>query len=205
MESITYEKRGSIPLVWNLEVEGCPHFEVEGVALVHNSTTFKHSNTKRFKLLKPYLPYFKRRYIMTGTPSPNGLLDLFGQVYLLDLGAALSPYITHYRATYFFCRDRFGWNWTLNPGADKLIQKQIAHLMYRPDVKDFKEPIAQDNVIRVELPPKARKIYDELETQLITTLEKTKVVTARTLLTQQWIAPEKVFFKRAERWRYRRI
>lgn len=148
------------------------------ILVVDESTTFKHSNTKRFKLLKPFLPYFKRRYIMTGTPSPNGLLDLFGQVYLLDLGAALSPYVTHYRATYFFCRDRFGWNWTLNPGADKLIHKQIAHLMYRPDVKDFKEPIAQDNVIRVELPPKARKIYDELETQLITTLEKTKIVTA---------------------------
>src|ERR1039458_1274461 len=157
-------------LAWLLRDKKWFHQKIKpDILIVDESTTFKHSNTKRFKLLKPFLPYFKRRYILTGTPSPNGLLDLFGQVYILDLGAALSPYITHYRATYFNCADRFGWNWRLNAGAEKLIQKQIAHLMYRPDVKTFKEPVAQDNVIRVELPPKARRIYDELESQLITT------------------------------------
>src|ERR1039458_1502897 len=49
--------------------------------VVYESTRFKHSNTEQFKILKDQLSKFKRRVILTGTPAPNGLLDLFGQIY----------------------------------------------------------------------------------------------------------------------------
>jgi len=145
------------------------------VLIVDESSKFKHANTQRFKLVKPFLPQFKRRYIMTGTPNPNGYLDLFGQIYLLDLGAALSPYYSHYRNTYFYSVDKFGWKWNLMPGADQLIQRQIKPLILCLDDKDYiKLPRfvgtagdATEHQIRVELPPDARRIYDQLEEDMI--------------------------------------
>jgi SNF2 family DNA or RNA helicase len=61
-------------------------WKLPDMLIIDESTKFKHTRTKRFKLLKTMLPAFKRRYILTGTPAPNGLLDLFGQIYILDLG-----------------------------------------------------------------------------------------------------------------------
>src|SRR4030095_2018396 len=69
--------------------------------IVDESTKFKDSQTHRFKALRKVIPHFKRRYILTGTPSPNGLLDLFGQIYILDVGNSLGRFITHYKNEYF--------------------------------------------------------------------------------------------------------
>lgn len=65
--------------------------------VVDESTKFKDSQTQRFKALRQILHNFQRRYVLTGTVMPNGLLDLFGQIYILDLGHTLGRYITHYR------------------------------------------------------------------------------------------------------------
>jgi len=143
--------------------------------VIDESSSFKHANTQRFKLLKPFLPQFKRRYILTGTPNPNGYLDIFGQIYILDLGGALSPYYSHYRNNYFYAVDKFGWKWNLMPGADQLIQRQIKPLILCLDDKDYiKLPafvgVAGDpteHQIKVELPPAARKTYDQLEEDMI--------------------------------------
>lgn len=179
VDSVTYEERGSVPLVWNLEVENCPHFEVEGIALVHNSSKFKHTRTQRFKMLKPALPTFDYRFILTGSPNPNGYLDLFGQVYILDMGAALGSYITHYRTTYFVPSGYGGYTWKLQEGGEDRIHKKLKPLVLRLDAADYiKMPKLMPNVIRVDLPAKARKVYDELEDGMITELDSGSVVTA---------------------------
>jgi len=71
----------------------------------------KNGRTQRMKALKPYLGRFKRRLGLTGSPAANGLLDLFSEVYALDLGARLGPYLTHYRNTYFTPCGFQGYDW----------------------------------------------------------------------------------------------
>ncbi len=86
-------------LQWLFKTMGAgPLFDI---LVVDESTSFKHTNTLRFKVLKPHLKKFKYRWVLTGTPMSNGYLDLFGQVYISDLGVCLGSYITHYKRKYF--------------------------------------------------------------------------------------------------------
>ena len=148
------------------------------VLVADESTRFKHTNTKRFKLLKPWLPRFRRRYALTGTPAPNGLMDLFGQSYILDLGGALGRYITHFRNSYFDRTGFGGFEWRLRPGAEKQIYEKLKPLVLRLAAEDYlKLPPLVTNDVFVELPPEARKAYDQMEALLITEV-KGKVVTA---------------------------
>lgn len=147
--------------------------------VVDESTKFKHTNTKRFKLLKQFLDRFRRRYILTGTPAPNGLLDLFGQIYILDLGNALGRFITHYRLLYFDSVGYGGFTWIPKKGAEERIYAKLAPLVLRMDAADYLElPPLISNRIEVELPPEARKIYDAMENLLITAVENETVTAA---------------------------
>jgi len=139
------------------------------ILVVDESTKFKHTRTRRFKAIKPILKKFKRRYILTGTPAPNGLMDLFGQVYVLDQGAALGQYITHYRMMYFEPVGPF--DWVPKSGAAAQIQQRISHLALYLGDDELDLPELVENVVWVDLPPKARKIYDELEKELFSELE----------------------------------
>lgn len=141
--------------------------------VVDESTFFKHTNRVRYQMLKDILDLFSRRYILTGTPVPNGLLDLYGQIYLLDHGRSLGPFFTRYRAEHFV---PYGYGWQIIEGEEKKIQDKIKHLALRMDAKDFldiKEPII--NVIRVDLPAKARKLYDDMENLLFADLDSGRV------------------------------
>lgn len=151
---------------------------------IDESTNFKACNTKRFKLLKRNLHIFKRRTILTGTPSPNGLMDLFSQIYILDDGASLGSYITHYRNSYFFPAGFGGYDWKLNPGAEKQIQEKIKPLVMRLEAKDYLElPELIENNIWVELPPDARKHYDKMEEEMLIKLKKGDIVAANAAAT----------------------
>ena len=88
-------------LKWFFAAKGLEKIKAD-MLVIDESTKFKDYSTARFKLLKPVLPLFKRRIILTGEPAPNGYMDLFGQCYIMDLGASLGRFITHYRAQYFF-------------------------------------------------------------------------------------------------------
>jgi superfamily II DNA or RNA helicase len=68
------------------------------VLVVDESSKFKNPGSKRFKLLKQYLDRFPRRYILTGTFAPNGLMDVFSQQYIMDTGTTFGGYITHFRS-----------------------------------------------------------------------------------------------------------
>lgn len=147
--------------------------------IVDESTRFKHTNTMRFRLLRPWLKEFRRRYILTGSPAPNGLMDLFGQAYLLDMGAALGPYITNFRNTYFDSTGYGGYTWVPKEGAEEAIYKRLAPLMLRMKATDYLDlPPVIYNTIEVELPPAARKVYRQMEKLLLAEVEGGMVVAA---------------------------
>ena len=141
--------------------------------VIDELTKFKHTKGVRFKLLKQVLKTFQRRWGLTGTPAPNGLIDLFGQMYVLDLGNALGQYITHYRMKYFINPDGQGWKWVLQPGAAERIYERIRPMAMRASAEDHLElPEIVPLKIFVDLPPKVRDLYDELEDDLIAKIEQ---------------------------------
>lgn len=140
---------------------------------------FKHVNTIKYKAIKLALSTFSRRWGLTGSPAPNGLIDLFGQCYVLDQGRTLGEYITQYRNKYFLPSHN-GFGWIIRKGAEQEIYERISPLVLRMAANDYLDmPLLIENNIMVDLPPKIREIYDHLEDDLIAKLED-KVVTAAT-------------------------
>jgi SNF2 family DNA or RNA helicase len=137
---------------------------------------FKHHTTGRFKGLKHVLHTFSRRWGLTGSPSSNGLMDLFGQCYVLDMGNALGPYITKFREEFFY-PDKYGYNWTLKPGAEERIYQRIEPLMLSMGYEHLDMPEKIENVITVQLPDAVRDIYVGLEKDFITAIDQ-RLVTA---------------------------
>ena len=153
------------------------------ILVVDELTKFKNAQSGRFKILKSALHLFGRRWGLTGSPAANGLLDLFGQCYVLDMGKALGQYISHYRSTYFVPTfDGFGYD--LLEGSEERIYDRVAPLILRIGVDDHPD---MPGVLPVErwgvLPPEARRVYDELEEDMFTKLGDGRKVTATTAST----------------------
>lgn len=171
-------------LAWLFTKVGQDRFDV---LVIDESTAFKHTNTARFKMLRGFLPGFRRRWILTGTPSPNGLMDLFGQIYILDLGNALGRFITQYRNNFFIPTGYGGYDWSPQEGAEARIYKRIEPLVLRMDEKDYLElpPLIgalvrskRPNIIQIKMPEAARKIYSQLEDLFFLELEDGSVTAA---------------------------
>jgi SNF2 family DNA or RNA helicase len=151
--------------------------------VIDESTKFKHSDTHRFKTLKPFIEKFRRRYCLTGSPAPNGLMDLFGQVYILDYGQSLGGFITKYRNEYFDKVGFGGYDWVLREGAEEKIYKKLRPLVIRMDAADHLDlPPIHYNNIWLDLPDKARRTYDQMQEQLITEVDG-ELVTAANVAT----------------------
>lgn len=145
--------------------------------VVDESTKFKNPQTARFKLLKQWIKRFKRRYILTGSFRPKNLMDLFGQVYILDEGSSLGRFITHYRTTYFYPSGYGGYDWQPQPGAEKRVIEKIAplcHVMNSEEGLGLPELVIND--IWVDLPPDARLQYTSMEQALVAQVESGAVV-----------------------------
>ena len=135
------------------------------------SSLWKSGTSVRFRCLRPHLAEFKRRVILTGSPRPRHYLDLWAQIYILDRGVNLGQYISHYRNQYFFPTGYMGHDWEILPDADKEINKLVAPMVMRLDAKDYLTlPKEMERTHRVELPPAARKEYDSIEENLMSTL-----------------------------------
>lgn len=144
--------------------------------IVDESTRFKNTRSTRFRVLRKMLGKFKRRYILTGTPAPNGLLDLFGQIFILDAGATLGKYITKYRFEHFAPCGYGGYTWELRPGEEKRIYKKLAPITVRLAQEDYlqlPELVITDHYI--DLPRPVRALYDELEREFIVQLQEGQV------------------------------
>lgn len=171
-------------LLWLLDDRFPKRFAALGcdVLIVDESTRFKDSQTKRFKLIRKHMYRFKRRYILTGSISPNGLLDLFGQIYILDRGNALGAYITHYRRKFFHQPNSFYNPWEYVPveGAHEEIARLLSPLCMQMQAEDYLDmPDLINHTIEIELPPSARALYQEVEDEFIAELkEGTHIVAA---------------------------
>lgn len=162
-------------LTWLMRQQGVISSGFFDVLCVDESSKFKNTQTERFKLLKVVLGCFKRRWILTGSPAANGLLDLFGQVYLLDLGRALGRFITHYRTTYFSPTGFGGYTWVPQKGAEKRIYAALAPLVLRMSEKDYlRLPPMTVTDMPIALPNAAMKTYHEMEHQLFVALDRGK-------------------------------
>jgi len=135
--------------------------------IIDESSKVKSTNTQRFKTLKQMIGKFKRRYILTGSPAANSLMDLFGQVFCMDQGATFGPYITSFKNDYFFQSGYNGYDWTMKPGADLLIHAALAPRVMRLDAKDYLElPELIEIDIKVDLPKDAYEQYKSMENKL---------------------------------------
>lgn len=145
-----------------LELDPWKYLQLD-MLVIDESTKFKDSQTMRFKALKKHLHKFKRRVILTGTPAPNGLADLFGQMYVCDMGDSLGKYITHFRQRYMY-QSHDGFTWMIAPGADEEIYDRVKGKLLRMMAKDHLEmPELLPNPIKIQLAPKVYARYKELE------------------------------------------
>jgi SNF2 family DNA or RNA helicase len=167
---------------WLFAQPGFPKLFKGQALVVDESSKYKDTRTQRFRMLKPLLNMFSRRWILTGSPAPNGLIDLFGQVYIVDTGRSLGRFVTEYRRRWFAPTGYGGYTWVPVIGAEKEIYTALKDVVMRMDEKDYLTlpPIVDDfkDPVVITLPPKARKIYDQMENQLIAKLKRGEVVAA---------------------------
>lgn len=167
-------------LDWLIGQRSAREFKALGfdTLVVDELTKFKKATGKRFKLLKRVLDTFMRRWGLTGTPAPNGLIDLFGQMYVLDLGNALGRFITHYRIMYFINPDKMGWKWVPQEGAEELIYERLKPLCIRMEAGDYLElPKMVPHKIMIPWPDsKTRALYDTVEEDMIGKLDGELIV-----------------------------
>jgi SNF2 family DNA or RNA helicase len=130
-------------------------------------SSFKDSSSKRFRKMKSVRPFIKRIVGLTGTPAPNGLLDLWPQIYLLDMGKRLGRYISAYRNEYFVPDKRNGqviYSYKPRPYAEREIYKKINDLCVSMKAADYiKMPGRVDNFIEVKMSDNEKRLYDRLE------------------------------------------
>lgn len=139
--------------------------------IIDELSSFKNHQAQRFKSLTYVRPHIRRIIGLTGTPAPNGLHDLWAQVFLLDQGKRLEKNITGYREVYF-SRNYDGHGYTAKPGADEIIHRKIADLCISMKAEDYLElPDCITNVIPVALDNKAATQYKQLEKELLLELD----------------------------------
>lgn len=141
--------------------------------VIDESSSFKNGTSKRFRMLRKILklPIVKRTAILTGTPAPNGYIDLWSQIFILDRGERLGKNITMYRRSYFD-PDYMGYNWTIKPGASELINERIKDVVISLKAKDYLElPEFIPTVINIPLTHKLDKEYVKFENDMIYNME----------------------------------
>lgn len=148
--------------------------------IIDELSSFKSNSAKRFKALRKVRPFMERVIGLTGTPSPNSLLDLWPQIYLLDQGERLGKSITSYRNKYFIPAQKNGhivYSWQLAPGAEEAIYEKIGDICVSMKAKDYLNlPPRTNNIVNVELGPSDWRKYKELEREYVLSLEDSDVV-----------------------------
>jgi SNF2 family DNA or RNA helicase len=155
--------------------------------VIDELSSFKSNKSQRFRELKKVTPLINRMIGLTGTPTPNGYLDLWSQMYLLDRGERLGKTITGYRDRYFTPGRRNGYtvfDWDLKDMAEEAIQNKIKDICISMDARDYLDlPERINNNVYVTMEPKAQHLYEELEKELILQVdgEEITALTAATL------------------------
>ena len=149
--------------------------------VIDEGSVWKDSSTKRFRMIRKMLPKFHRRFILSGTPAPQGLMDLWSQYYILDGGERLGRTITAFRNQYFntvMVGNMFP-KYEPKPGAMDRVLERVADITFRLDSDDYiKMPPIVFNDIPLELTKDLKKQYRELEREFVLELGEDGVVEA---------------------------
>lgn len=141
--------------------------------VVDESTKFKNHDSGRFKILKKYLDKFEVRVILTGTPKPNKIEDLFTQCMITDLGRDLGRFVTHFRGDYMVT-DSSG-ELRAQPGAFERLAEKIAPTTL--NLEDDEAVPLEFVDYWVDLPPQAATHYKELAEEFLTSVDGVEIMT----------------------------
>lgn len=165
---------------WLIEKSGIP-FDFD-MLVVDELSSFKNHQSKRFKALMKVRPKVKRAVGLTGTPSSNGLMDLFAEFKLLDMGARLGRFIGQYRNAYFSPDKRNGqiiYSYKPLPDAEQQIYEKISDITISMKSTDhLKMPELISTQYEVELSEEEKKKYEELKKDLILQLPDGEITAA---------------------------
>lgn len=154
---------------WIIEQSGLP-FDYDMV-VIDELSSFKSHQAKRFRSLIKVRPTVKRMVGLTGTPSSNGLMDLWAEFRLLDMGKRLGRFITHYRDEFFRPDKRNGqviFSYKPKDGAEEEIYRRISDITISMKSTDFLQmPECVINEVEVSLSDKEMKMYNGLKKDLV--------------------------------------
>ena len=167
-------------LQWLIEKSGVP-FDFDMV-VIDELSSFKNYQAKRFKSLMKVRPKVKRIVGLTGTPSSNGLMDLFAEFKILDMGARLGRFIGQYRMTYFKPDKMNGpivYSYKPVMGAEKAIYEKISDITISMKAKDhLKMPELVSSKYMVHLSEKEKKKYEDMKAELVLALPEGEITAA---------------------------
>ena len=162
---------------WLIAKSGVP-FDYDMV-VIDELSSFKSYKAKRFKYLLKARPTVERIVGLTGTPSSNGLMDLWAQFRLLDLGERLGRYITRYREGYFTPDKRNAqvvFSYKPLPGADEKIYDKIGDITISMKAKDYlKMPDLVMNTVKVKMSDKDGAIYEQLKDDMFIDIREEEI------------------------------
>lgn len=154
-------------------VEHC-RWDFDGL-VIDELSSFKCSKAQRFRALKKVRPLCSRVIGLTGTPAPNTLIDLWPQIYLLDMGRRLGRFVTHYRERFFVPDKRsqhMVYSYKLREGAEKEIYERIGDICISMRAADhLRMPELVSSRVEVRLNEMERKLYDTLKRDMILKLK----------------------------------
>lgn len=162
---------------WLITKSGLP-FDYDMV-VIDELSSFKSYAAKRFKSLLKVRPRVKRMVGLTGTPSGNGLMDLWAEFRVLDMGQRLGRYITHYRNNFFVPDKRnqqMVFSYKPKPGAEEAIYKLISDITISMKSADFlKMPECIINEVPVVLSEKEWSVYHDLREDMVVALKDEEI------------------------------
>ena len=160
-------------------VEYCRNAWPFDMVVIDESSSFKNHKAKRFKALTWVRKNIHRIVELTGTPAPNGLMDLWAQIYLLDGGQRLGKRITDFRERYFEPDERgrdVVYSYAPKPGADNAIRQLIGDICVSMKAEDYITlPECVTNDVPVVLEPKAKAAYQKLEREMLLQVDETTI------------------------------
>jgi Superfamily II DNA/RNA helicases, SNF2 family len=150
------------------------------MVVIDELSSFKSPSAKRFRALKKVRYKIKRIIGLTGTPAPNGLLDIWSQIYLLDRGERLGRTFTGYRGRYFhpqkYINGGIPTDYAANEGGEEKIYEKISDICISMKTLDYlKMPECILNKVEVELSEKEMRLYRKLERDLLLPFEDSDV------------------------------
>ncbi len=141
--------------------------------VIDESSSFKSAESKRFKALKKVVKHIKKTVLLTGTPAPNGQMDLWSQMYLIDQGARLCRTITNFRNLYFQPSGYMGYKYELRDGSEDKINDKIKDVCLSMSADDYLElPDRMDIIERVQMPDEVMRDYKDFERQFFMELQE---------------------------------